>query len=121
MYAKWIEKDGRFAFSDTDNGGVQITDEQHAALLAGEAEGKVIAPGAGGVPVLQDAKPAEPPTREQIESVRRVAYADPISGSDRHFAEAVRLEAMGDSIKAESARMLGIVRYQEIKEQYPWP
>lgn len=34
---------------------VEITDEQHQALLAGQAAGKVIRPGDGNFPVLQDA------------------------------------------------------------------
>ena len=29
VYAKWVDGDGRFAFSSTDNGGVEITDGQH--------------------------------------------------------------------------------------------
>lgn len=42
---------------------VEITVEQHAALIAGESEGKRIVADADGFPVLQD--PA-PPTQEQI-------------------------------------------------------
>lgn len=33
MYAKWIPEDGRFAFDETDNGGIEITAEEHAALF----------------------------------------------------------------------------------------
>lgn len=61
------------------------------------------------------------PSREQVEADRLRAYSNPLTGSDRFFAEATRLEGMGDPIKAESARMQGIVRYQEIKDQNPWP
>jgi len=56
-----------------------------------------------------------------IEELRKVAYADPQTGSDRHFSEAVRLEAEGDTAGAEGARAAGLARYEEIKAQYPWP
>lgn len=61
------------------------------------------------------------PTREEVELTRLRAYADPLTGSDRFFSEAVRLDAVGDPVKAETARMQGIVRYAEIKEDNPWP
>lgn len=60
IYAKWIEQDGRFAFSIEDNGGVQITQEEHAALLDGQTAGHVIVAGEDGRPVLQDAPPPAP-------------------------------------------------------------
>lgn len=50
---------------------------------------------------------------------RLKAYADPETGSDRHFAEASRLEAMGQTIEAGQARVVGLTRYQEIKALYP--
>lgn len=49
MYAKWIVEDGRFSFSETDNGGVQITDARHAALF--DDVTKVITADANGLPV----------------------------------------------------------------------
>lgn len=54
MYAKWIEEDGRFAFELTDNGGVEISDEDHAALFEPRLEPKIIGRGADGRPQLQD-------------------------------------------------------------------
>lgn len=56
-----------------------------------------------------------------IEELRKVAYADPQNGSDRHFAEASRLEAVGDTAGAEDARAAGLARYEEIKASLPWP
>lgn len=58
---------------------------------------------------------------DQVERNRKAAYANPYTGSDRYFAEAVRLEGMGQPAEAETARMRGIVRFQEIQAQYPWP
>lgn len=54
MFAKFIEADGRFAFSLINNGGIEITDEEHAAFLSGQAQGKSIVADANGRPVLQD-------------------------------------------------------------------
>lgn len=56
-----------------------------------------------------------------IEELRKVAYADPQTGSDRHFAEASRLEAEGDTEGAEAARAAGLARYEEIRTEHPWP
>lgn len=54
MYAKFITEDGRFNFSVTDNGGVEITDEAHAALFAGQSTGQCITEDVSGNPVLTD-------------------------------------------------------------------
>lgn len=52
MFAKWIQDDERFAFSVGDNGGVEITAEEHAALFTGQHNGKIITADAAGKPVL---------------------------------------------------------------------
>src|SRR3979490_2051906 len=54
MFAKWIDADGRFAFSIQDNSGVEITDDEHAALQAGQSQGKIIGKSSAGYPELQD-------------------------------------------------------------------
>jgi len=59
---------------------------------------------------------------EQDTERRRLrAYADPETGSDRHFAEANRLEAQGRTDEAVAARAAGLARYSEIREAHPWP
>lgn len=71
-----------------------------------------------------NAMPTEPHSEwveRQIELKRQIAYANPVNGSDRHFAEAVRLDAMGDTAGAEAARAAGLARYDEIRTMYPWP
>lgn len=61
-------------------------------------------------------------TRQDVERQRLSAYADPLTGSDRYFSEANRLEAMGQSIESiEAARKAGADRYTEIQAQHPWP
>lgn len=65
---------------------------------------------------------APPPTREQVDTARRIAYADPVTGSDRHFAEVVRLQLMGATPEEiEAARASGVSRYAAIQEEHPWP
>lgn len=58
MFAKWIDKDGRFSFAEDDNGGCEITDDEHAKLMAGQSSGKVITADADGFPMLSD-QPAQ--------------------------------------------------------------
>lgn len=72
----------------------------------------------GNVPDPADAP--SPPTRDEIDKLRLHAYADPITGSDRHFNEAIRMQAMGES-GWEAVRQSGIARFEEIQLQYPWP
>lgn len=66
--------------------------------------------------------PAKPLTREQIEALRLQAYADQLTGSDRYFAEAARLQAMGAAQEEiDAANAAGVKRYAEIQGEYPWP
>jgi hypothetical protein len=61
-------------------------------------------------------------TRAEIEALRLRAYADPITGSDRYFAEAARVQAMGGTVdEIEAARASGATRSEEIQALYPWP
>jgi hypothetical protein len=53
---------------------VEITDAEYAALMAGQAQGKRILPGAGGVPTLQD--PLQPSLAQQIAGAMRKIDAD---------------------------------------------
>lgn len=64
--------------------------------------------------------PVVPPTREQVEALRLAAYADPVTGSDRYFAEAARMNAMGEA-GADAVIAAGVARYAEIQAEYPWP
>jgi len=54
VYAKYDLQDGRFAFSEIDNGGVLVTPDEHRAMISGEAAGKRIAQGPDGRPILVD-------------------------------------------------------------------
>lgn len=87
---------------------VEITNDEHAALLAGQSEGKIIAADANGFPVLQD--PPEP-TAEQIAAAVTAARASAYAAeSDPLFFKAQRGEATMDEWLAKVA---------EIKARFP--
>lgn len=59
-------------------------------------------------------------TTEEVESLRKAAYANEFTGSDRLFAEAQRMQVMSEA-GWESVRDAAIARFEEIKFEYPWP
>ncbi|HFT8653748.1 TPA: hypothetical protein ACGSS8_005481 [Pseudomonas aeruginosa] len=65
--------------------------------------------------------PAFPLTREQVEAQRLRAYAEPLTGSDRYFAEAQRETLLGNAEAADAAKALGMARFAEIQAEFPWP
>jgi hypothetical protein len=72
--------------------------------------------------VYQEDQPKiiEPPV--DTERLRRLAYADPDTGSDRYFAEAMSLIAAGSPMDSDEVRALftkGLEVKAKIKEQYP--
>lgn len=64
--------------------------------------------------------PPLPKTVEQVEAARLRAYADPLTGSDRMFAEASRMQLMGEP-EFEASRAAAIDRFAEIQAANPWP
>lgn len=100
---------------------VEISTEQWQALLDGQSNGQWIEWGEDGYPFLMDPLPPPPLTTEQTEAARLQAYADPLTGSDRHFAEAARLTVAGDTAGADAATVAGQTRYEEIRVELPWP
>ena len=64
--------------------------------------------------------PTPPLTSEQVEALRLTAYANPVTGSDRYFAEAARMQAMGEA-GYQDVQVAGVARYQQIQAEYPWP
>jgi len=91
IYAKWIAADGRFAFSPDNNGGVQITTEEHAALLAGQSAGKVIAADSSGRPALQDPPPMTEEQMREAEIAQDKAYLASTDYIVTKIAEAMAL------------------------------
>lgn len=101
---------------------VEITPEEHQALLDGQSFTMEIAMDtAVGKPVLKE-RPKAPLTERRafVERQRRNAYAAPQTGSDRLFAEVNRMKLMGEpgwETLLEQAK----ARYLEIKTANPWP
>ena len=81
-------------------------------------EGLIAMTDSEAVPHLKAASP--PPSRERIEAMRLRAYADPLTGSDRLFAQSSRMEAMGEP-GHEDVRAQAIERFAEIQARHPWP
>lgn len=67
----------------------------------------------------QAEKPA--PSYEDIERLRLLAYANPVTGSDRFKAEADAERLSGNEEAAAIAEQKLLARREEIKSQYPWP
>lgn len=86
MFAKWIEQDGRFSFSEEDHGGVEISDEAHAKLFADHGLGKLITQGPDGLPVATD-----PPalTTAQLAAAARARRTGLLAATDwTHLSDA---------------------------------
>lgn len=60
-------------------------------------------------------------SRADVEHRRRVAYADPINGSDRFMIEYQAELLAGDAAAAESAKANWLARREEISIQNPYP
>lgn len=61
-----------------------------------------------------------PITRDDVEAARLLAYSNPLTGSDRLFAEASRMDIMGEP-DFEAVRASAIARYLEIQAANLWP
>lgn len=84
IYSKWIEADGRFAFSLTDNGGQKLTEAARDELLADEADGKVLSPDAQGFPVALDPPDRAIQLAEKERTWRDQVMATLMGLRDRH-------------------------------------
>ncbi|WP_333983516.1 phage tail protein [Ectopseudomonas khazarica] len=85
IYAKWIEADGRFAFSPDDNGGVAIESARHIELLDALAAGKHLTADGNGAPAISEPA-AYAPTVDELcqridtaaDAARRAVAGDPL-------------------------------------------
>lgn len=97
-------------------GAVEISDELSARILQ-QPDSIWRIDGTGAITATDPE--SIPPTREQIEALRLRSYADPLTGSDRYFAEAQRMQVMNET-GWEAVRAAGVARFEEIQAQYPW-
>ena len=86
---------------------VEISTKAHAALMAGQAAGKVIASDEAGFPILVEKKPTAEQLAEKAEAMRAAAYREE---SDPLFFKWQRDEATKDEWLAKVA---------EIKARFP--
>jgi hypothetical protein len=100
---------------------VPISEDRYQQVVANPTAGKIRGHDQDGLPILIEPPPAAPDTREQIEARRLRAYAEPLTGSDRYFAEAQRESLVGNVVAAEAAKAQGMARFVEIQAEYPWP
>lgn len=89
------------------NDAVEITVEQHQALLNGQSSGKVITADATGNPVLTDQLP---PTAEQVKAIRTVEIKAALAEIDAKSIRPLRdgdaarladLEAQAEALRKE--------------------
>lgn len=111
--------EGRHSTIPSD--AILLPRDRYLAVFINPAPGKIRSHDADGLPILVDPPPPPPATREQIEEQRLRAYADPLHGSDRHFAEAQRESLLGNAEAADAAKALGMARFAEIQAENPWP
>lgn len=97
MYAKWIDSDLRFAFSLADNGGVEITAEEHTYLLDNQSAGATIQPDENGFPVA--VFPSPPTLAETITTLCQRIDAE---------ADAARLKIIGDPTRLEEYKTAAV-------------
>lgn len=57
-------------------------------------------------------------TPEEVERLRAIEYANPTTGSDRYFLEAIRKRAAGDEQGAAQAEQQGLDLVAEIKNKF---
>ncbi|MHA6478898.1 phage tail protein [Stutzerimonas sp. KH-1] len=81
---------------------VEITPEEHAALINGQAAGKVIGVDKGGRPCLQD--PA-PPSAAELTARRRAELLAKLSAVDAASARPLRAILVGSATDADRARL----------------
>ncbi len=116
---------------------VELTEEQHNAVsdirlykpdFSIRTQEEMYDIGAWERPADTSESDPEPETKvltfdelvAEVDRARRVAYADPISGSDPLFAQYQRMIAM-DEQDAADIKTQAIARYEEIRAEHPWP
>lgn len=116
MWAR-IERDQVQEVTDIDPNGrfhpetVWVSCPSDCTAGMGYANGRFSMPVPTAIPPL---------TRDQIEILRLRAYAHPVTGSDRFFSEATRMNMSGEA-GWEDMKNMGISRHMEIQSEYPWP
>ena len=94
---------------------VEITNEEHSALLEGQSQGKLIDFDEAGYPFLDEPPPPAPDTLEQVQAKRQAAY---VAESDPLKNEAEYNAIISGTEPDYSA---WLAKVAEIKERFPLP
>lgn len=116
IWAMWVAEDKRFSFGLADNGGVEITREEHAQLLAQCAMGKVLKPGKKGEPVVSDPAPPSPKElqeRERVWRTRELARYEWVT--TRHRDE----QDMGGTTSLTAQQFAELLQYRQALRDWP--
>ncbi len=109
MFAKFIEPAWQYAFSDEDNGGVEITEAEYVALYAAERSGLVLQPGTDGRPVAVERTYTAEQLAAQVRAQRDAKLTACEWMATRHR----------DQIDAGAATTLTAAQYQELLTYRP--
>lgn len=102
---------------------VPITKEQRQSIISLQEQGKKFTFSLeDGIKEVVTNNQAHP--KEVIEKLRRIAYSDPITGSDRYLMEMISLQAEGfaaSSLEVKELKKLHISCKEAIKNSLPYP
>lgn len=116
IWAKWVEEDQRFAFGLADNGGYEITREQHRQLLDACSTGKVLRPGKEGEPLVSD---TAPPSLEELQDRERIWRSAELSRYEwvatRHRDE----QDMGSTTTLSPQQFAEFLKYRQALREWP--
>ncbi|MBO4120297.1 tail fiber assembly protein [Cupriavidus gilardii] len=125
MFAKWIEADGRYAFSETDNGGLEISADEHIALLDGQGRGLRIIEGDDGRPVLSQGGEVDQEIIKKAQAMRRDAM---MASAGRRMGPLQDAVDLGIATAAEAELLEDLKRYRVAlsrldmdADQIDWP
>lgn len=99
---------------------IELSDDEYEYLFEGVTRGLRAVLDDNERPILISAPQALALTKESVEANRLLAYAHPITGTDRLFSEVLRMQVMGEP-EWEAIRDKAIERFHEIQGQLPWP
>lgn len=129
VWAKWVDENQTFLFSDEDNGGVEISQEDYAVLVLGLDYGKVIGADESGFPVLLDS-PEPAIWAKWIEQDQRFLFLGSDSGGVQITLEAhaalLEGQAAGQRIVADAqgspilAAPLGATVAEQVSAERIW-
>ncbi|WP_204354269.1 hypothetical protein [Pseudomonas putida] len=102
MWAIWSDEQQAFLFSDVDNGGFELSDAEHAALMQGLESGQLIIADEHGAPVLFDPPPPPAPAiwAKWLEQDGRFLFQNSDNGGVQ-----ITCEAHGALLEGQSAGM----------------